>query len=345
MKEYLLSVGWKPTQYNKSKKTGLVTSPKLTEDSFDSIKDGTGQLVARRNVIVHRRRTVENYKDPSGKGILSKVREDGRVPATGILCGTPTARTTHSGAVCNVPGVGAILGSEMRELFHVKPPYVQLGSDLEGIEGNVMAHHTYNYDGGIIYDGLLGAGDWHLFNAVNIYTPFRPTRPISRGAGKAITYSLIYGTGIAALALSLGISHKKAKELYNYFWESNEGLGKLKKALEKYYKHYGFLKGIDGRQLRVRHEYKLLNNLFQSNAAIIFKKWGTLANRRLREDGLDCQQIISYHDEYQYRCHEEHAECSIGIINQAAIDAGLHFNVRPPILTDTKVGMNWKDCH
>lgn len=99
VKEYLLSVGWIPTQYNINKETREPTSPKLTEDSFKSIKDDTGRLVARRNILVHRRRTIQNYDDPENKGILSCIRDDGRVPAQGITCATPTSRSKHMRAV------------------------------------------------------------------------------------------------------------------------------------------------------------------------------------------------------------------------------------------------------
>lgn len=99
IKDYLLSVGWIPTEYNINKETKIRTSPKLTEDSYSSIKDDTGKLVARRNILVHRRRTLENFKDPENKGILSFIRGDGRVPAQGIVCGTPTGRTKHTGAI------------------------------------------------------------------------------------------------------------------------------------------------------------------------------------------------------------------------------------------------------
>lgn len=95
VKDYLLSVGWIPTQYNINKETREPTSPKLTEDSFGSIKDDTGILLARRAVLVHRRRQIENYKDPENKGLLAYVRDDGRIPAAGITCATPTGRTAH----------------------------------------------------------------------------------------------------------------------------------------------------------------------------------------------------------------------------------------------------------
>lgn len=95
VKSYLLSVGWVPTQYNINKETREKTSPKLTEDSFGSIQDDTGILLARRAVLVARRRLIQNLKDPDNKGLLSYVRSDGKIPAGSIPCATNTGRTKH----------------------------------------------------------------------------------------------------------------------------------------------------------------------------------------------------------------------------------------------------------
>ena len=99
VKDYLLSVGWQPTKWNKSKTDGRITSPKLTEDSFDSIEGDLGKLIARRGILRHRRNSVQNYEDPENKGIIAQVRSDGRVAAEVITCNTPTGRSTHRGAV------------------------------------------------------------------------------------------------------------------------------------------------------------------------------------------------------------------------------------------------------
>lgn len=192
VKDYLLTQGWKPTQWNINKETRERTSPKLTEDSFSSIKGDLGQMLAKRNVLRHRRNTLKNFNDDT-KGILNLVRADGTVPADANTLATPTSRMAHRGAVCNVPGGDAILGEEMRRCFCVKEPYRMLGADLDAIEARVMAHFTMPYDDGAIARDLLvkkGEPDWHTKNAEEIYTPYRPDRPVSRGGGKGISYML-----------------------------------------------------------------------------------------------------------------------------------------------------------
>lgn len=185
VKKYLLSVGWIPTQYNINKETRELTSPKLTEDSFSSIKDDTGKLVARRNILVHRRRTIQNYDDPENKGILSFLRDDGRVPAEGITCATPTSRSKHMKAVCNIPKAkpNVVYGKEMRRLFCVKPPDLMIGADLCSIEANITGHHASVFDNGEYWDVIASVPDIHQYNADLINN--------TRDVAKSFQYALV----------------------------------------------------------------------------------------------------------------------------------------------------------
>ncbi|AZV02151.1 DNA polymerase [Pectobacterium phage Arno162] len=93
----------------------LRTSPKLTEDSFDTIEGELGQGIARYNTLQHRRRTMENSKDEE-KGWLNQIRFDGRLSAGATVHGTSTGRMTQWGIV-NVPSGAAVFGSPMREVW------------------------------------------------------------------------------------------------------------------------------------------------------------------------------------------------------------------------------------
>lgn len=59
----------------------LVSSPKLTEDDYEQLPEGIGRKIAEYNTYTHRRNFLENKEDPENKGILSYLREDGRIPA------------------------------------------------------------------------------------------------------------------------------------------------------------------------------------------------------------------------------------------------------------------------
>lgn len=84
---------WEPTEYTDK------GSPKLTEDSFDSIESSIdpdlGKTLKYYLITKSRRTNVKNFKDPT-KGWLNNVRPDGRVTPVNHTMGTPTARSRHS---------------------------------------------------------------------------------------------------------------------------------------------------------------------------------------------------------------------------------------------------------
>jgi len=161
VKEYLLSLGWRPTEFN-YKKDGkrivkddngkpIVTSAKLS--NLESLTDGTGSKISRRILLSHRRNQI--------RGWTERVRADGRLEAGGVSCSTNTARCTHKN-IANVPKAAddIFLGKAMRGLFISKPGYVLIGADLDQLEARVAANYTYPYDNGE-YADLLLKGDPH----------------------------------------------------------------------------------------------------------------------------------------------------------------------------------------
>lgn len=339
VKKYLLSAGWVPTQYNKNKETGQQTSPKLTEDSFDSIQGDTGKLLARRAVLVHRRRQIENYKDPENKGFISFIRDDGRLPAEGITCATPTGRTKHKGAVVNIPKADpkVILGQEMRELFYCIPPYLMMGSDLASIETRVLAHCCWEFDGGAYWNHVNTVPDIHQYNADLL--------GCSRNLAKSVQYATFYGAGAGKIATLLGCVTNEAQDKLDAFWEGNKGIKRLVDYLYKFYKKNKYIVGLDGRKLQIRGEHKLLNTLIQSAAGIIFKRWDVIVTRELIEKQIDCTPIIRMHDEIQYRVHKDVADISQEIVLRGAASAGEYYSLKVPIAADCKLGGCWADTH
>lgn len=164
LKDFLFSLGWQPDEWNYNKETKEKTSPKITLSSLESIgSSDLGKWVGRYYTLRHRRNFLENINDPDNKGILSLLREDGRIEADAMTCNTKTSRMSHIG-VCNVPKAGSIYGEELREIFRVYDPYVMCGSDLAAIEARLIGHYTHYFDAGIMAKELL-EGDIHTKNA------------------------------------------------------------------------------------------------------------------------------------------------------------------------------------
>lgn len=107
VKNFLLSLGWEPTEWNKKKDvygnflknpdgSYVNGSPKLTEDSFDTIPEGIGQDIAKYNTLMHRRRTFINDEDEN-KGWLNLLDECDRIRAGASVFATSTGRHSQFG--------------------------------------------------------------------------------------------------------------------------------------------------------------------------------------------------------------------------------------------------------
>lgn len=369
VKEFLFTQGWIPTTWNYKKDSNgrkikidgqyIKASPKLTEDSYATIRGETGKLIARRNILVHRRRSIFNVDSKGGmKGYLNLTRSsDGKIEARGIPQGTNTGRYRHS-VLVNVPKSDpkVVYGKEMRELFTVRPGYVMLGTDASALEARMEAHYCYDFEGGIEYAFDLVDGDIHAKNATFFGT--------DRDGAKSPKYCLTYGGQPPTLADTVGCSLESAQRMFNNFWEGNTALSGFKESVEREYrsngttvsvpqrggwiKHTtrnGWIMGLDGRKIMIRSPHSAVNAKFQSGGSIIVKMATILMNKWIRQEGLDANQIIHMHDEIQFEVHPKDVEAMTAICHRAWKAAGEFFNLNVPIVGSVKVGANWAETH
>jgi len=326
IKDYLLTQGWQPTTYTEK------GSPKLTEDSYHSVKGDVGRLLAKKNVLTHRLNMVRNPSKE--KGFIYMVRDDGCIEADAITLGAATGRYAHIG-VANLPRPTTAYGAEIRSLFCVPESRIMLGWDLSGIENRIAAHYLSAYDKGVFAKEVL-EGDFHQTTADAI--------GISRNEAKTFRYMTLYGGRPKKIAATMGWKLAKARKVYKAFWEKEKALTKLQKALESAIKK-GYIKGLDGRKLYPRSQHALINFLFQSAATIVFKKALVLMNEGLDRASIDWKQLIAYHDEAQLEICEKDVDIVSEVVQHSVQAAGEYYNLTVPIECDIKVGRNWADCH
>lgn len=336
IKDYLLTQGWTPTEFTDK------GSPKLTEDSFDSVKGEIPEKVARRNVLMHRSRMLENTnKAGEEKGLINLIRKDGRITAGGIPQGTPTGRYRHLGIV-NIPRVGTPYGAELRALFQPRAGWVQMGVDASALEARMEAHYCYDYPGGVDYAKELLDGDIHQKNADKY--------GVTRSVAKGLKYACSYGAQPKKISLTIKCSIVKARRLFNNFWRGSTALSALKDDLTAIWesrggKEGGYLKGLDGRKLYPRSEHSIVNMLFQSAGSIVVKYATIHVDRQVTEEKLHAKQMLHFHDEFQYEVHKGSVERLEEISLQSFVDSGIHFGMNVPIAGEAKTGSNWAECH
>lgn len=231
-----------------------------------------------------------------------RLEFDGRLSAE-ISGYTPTFRVRHRTVVnCPKADPKVLLGAEMRDLFTVEEGNWYTNADAAALENRTVAAYTMKYDGGKFADIVLN-GDSHTHNSFaffpEIADKFDPTevglkdRPDFkpyRNKAKTGAYLLAYGGGVAKLASSLGLTKAEAQRSYDNYWKMNEGLGKLKEAVEKYYDTKGQKKHIpawDGRLLSARGKNILINLAGQSCGAIAMSYAGCFMDNWLGDIYLD----------------------------------------------------------
>lgn len=350
IKEYLLSVGWEPTEWN-YKKDGrrlekdangepIPTSPKLTEDSFESLFDDTGKLVAERITLCHRRSQIQGWIDA--------VRPDGRIGAGGNSVGTNTGRVTHR-VVVNVPKAEdkVFYGKEMRSLFTVPAGKRLVGADLSALEDRLAGHHTFKYDGGKYAEELL-KGDPHQKTA-DLFG-------CSRHKGKTANHALKYGAQFPKLATIIECSPEKAKKLWFTWWDNHPSLKALKEALERALEKRGFLKGnklskdafikgIDGRKIFLRSAHSIMNARIQNAGSVVNKLTTIYIQEGVEANWLDAHFVGNFHDESQSEVAEDDVEEYRKIVSQAVDRVNDFFKFKIPMGIESKVGSNWMETH
>jgi hypothetical protein len=371
VKAYLLTQGWIPTEWNykKNSKTGrfvyddrgnkIPTGPKLTEESYESIRGDIGKKIALRNVLKHRRGMLQSFKHPTTKGLINLVRSDGRIPAEAFPQAAITGRYRHM-KVVNIPSATAdkktgelvwypdkqdkLFGTELRSLFYCPDPdYVMVGIDADGLEGRINAHYCHPFEGGEQHAYDMIDGDIHAKNAKIFGTTRKDSKPAF--------YCLMYGGQPGKLAQTLGCNIKKGKQLFNAYWDGNPALKGFRDYVERTYeerggKRGGYLVGLDGRKLSVRSSHAMVNLMFQSAGNIVVKTATCyLWNVWLPKTDIRAYLVLHMHDEFQALVHKDDVDRYVELAERAFPAAGKYYNLNVPITGTCKLGRTWADTH
>ena len=333
LKEYFLSIGWVPTEWNYDKETGEPTSPKLTEDISKTVGTEVGRAISDRRIYSHRRSQIQGW--------LNRVRGDGRLSAGANTCGTNTGRFRHH-TVVNVPAndPDVIFGKEMRSLFIASPGRKFIGHDASGLELRMLAHYMGDED----YIQEILHGDIHTYNQ-------KLAGLETRKQAKTFIYAFIYGAGDAKLGSIIGGTASDGAALRRRFLKALPALDRLIKRVKQASKK-GWLKGLDGRKVWMRRysdgrimERKALNTLLQSAGAIVMKKSMCILDQDVRTSDLDVWKVIDMHDEAQADVAANDAEYYAELAVNSIVKAGEYFNLKIPLAAEAKIGMNWAETH
>lgn len=336
VKTYLRSIGWIPVEWNINRETGQVTSPKLTEDSYDSLKTDIGRQIALYLKLKHRRSLVQGLRkivwvDKEGENRISQ-----RVSGM-----TPTFRCTHKGIV-NIPGGDAIFGLAIRSIFKAPKGYKMLGVDAKSCQLRMLCHYMRDpiYTEAVMNGSSKDGTDIHSVN-------MKLTEGLLtlRTQAKRFIYGLLFGAGNPKLGAILGGTKADGLRLREVFMDKLPTLKQLLDALERTWKAKGYLVGLDGRKVYVRKKHQLLVYLVQSAEGILMRWALALLDNWGFFDKFDVELVGFIHDEYQFYVREDQAELAAEWVLSAISHASHYLKLTVPAEGDPAVGDTWMDTH
>ncbi len=357
----------------------VLTTPKMTEESMDTVQGDLGKLVMQRMVWAHRRSLLQ--------GLVDQVRPDGRLEGSANPCATPTGRMRHR-VVVNIPAARSPFGPEIRGLFQGTPdagewkwtvlrrdigenervrPFTNIveefkkgkwkpvgkhkvyvpanqmvfvGYDGAGLELRMLASYINNPE----YTKEVVEGDVHTANQIAAGLP-------TRDDAKTFIYAFIYGAGDAKIGTIIGGTRADGARLRAQFLEANPDLAALIERVKQEAER-GYLEGLDGRKLTMRRSesgdvmiHKALNTLLQAAGAIVMKWAMVLLDERVRRLNLRAWKVLDIHDEGQWECHPEDLIALRGQMEICVRDAGVLLGVNCPLASDSIAGRSWYDTH
>ena len=329
--------GWKPTEYTAD------GHAKVDEKVLSSLPYPPAKDISKLFLIEKRIGQLAE-----GEQAWLRLVKDGRIHGGCNTNGAISGRVTHVRPnLATVPRVGNPYGKECRSLFIPRSGNVLCGFDASGLELRCAAHYLATYDSGA-YIETVTKGDPHTENqkAAGLST---------RDQSKTFIYALIYGAGfqklgsIAKPEASESEQIAEGKRLKRKFFGNIPAFERLITAIKTKFRTVGYLKGLDGRELRIRSEHSSVNLLFQSAGAIIMKQ--TLINfwKMMEEKGevhqRDYWLVVNVHDEFQWECDKSISIKSGLIARKAIAKAQVDLGVRCPLAGEYMVGMNWSETH
>jgi len=258
-------------------------------------------------------------------------RMHGRVNTLGAI----SNRMTHNSPnVAQVPSPKSKYGKECRSLFGCRRGYKLVGCDASGLELRCLAHYMNDP----VYTKELLEGDIHTANQVAAGLP-------DRNSAKTFIYGFLYGGGDAKIGQIVGGNAKIGKKLKEQFLNSTPALKKLRDGILHVTSFRKWLKGLDGRIIRVRSSHSALNSLLQGAGAIVCKHWLIEFMSQLDKAGIYAEPCANIHDEANVEVLEKDAEQVAKIMEQAFLTVTKTLKSNCLLEGEAKIGNTWYEVH
>jgi len=316
----LMDKGWKPNNFTP---TG---HPIVDEGTLKYVDIPEAQKIAHYLLLQKRVSQVKSW--------LDVVQDDGKVHGRVMTLKAISGRMAHNSPnMAQIPAVYSPYGNECRAVWITSnDKYKLLGCDASSLELRCLAH----YMGDDKFTREVVGGDIHTANQNAAGLP-------TRDSAKTFIYALIYGAGPAKIGSIVGGGATEGKNIMSKFMSNMPALKSLRDKIDKAALS-GYIRGLDGRLLKVRQQHAAANLLLQGAGAIICKEWLRQITLAVRQD-FNYRLVASIHDEYQFEVQADQAE-RFGLLTQRAMKrVEKELNVLCPLDSEFKIGNNWAETH
>lgn len=224
-------------------------------------------------------------------------RSDGRIHCNLNQGGTATGRFSSSSP--NLQNLSdedeADTAFPIRKAFTASPGCTLLSIDYQAMEYRLMLDYAGQLD---VIEEVKNGKDLHQACA--------DLMGVNRKEAKTISFSLLYGAGIAKLAASLGVPESRAKELKNKYFSTLPKVQELIRGIINIAKRRQYVFNILGRPLHFPDSnwaYKAPNYVIQSGCADIMRiaLCGIHEILKTKKSKL----LLQIHDEVIIELHED----------------------------------------
>lgn len=358
IKDWLLSLGWKPITFDYKKKKD--DSGKTYTDNIPQIRkevkgekllcDSVRRLVDKEPAIEHLEGlTILTHRIGILKGYLKNVDEEGYLQAR-ISGLTNTLRFKHS-VIVNLPGVGKPYGKYVRGVLIAPEGYELCGSDMSSLEDRVKQHYMWDFDPDYVREMQTEGWDPHL-NLAEFAGALTPEQVQNHKDGtenhsrvrhlyKQANYSCTYGSGGKKLALTLDIPIKEGQSIVDAYRGKNWAIDKIAESCKT--KTIGSQKWLYNPISRfwysLRHDKDKFSTLNQGSGVFCFDVW--IKNFRAVRSQITGQ----YHDECILTIKKGNREQCTRLLRDAIDKTNKQLKLNRELDIDIQFGDNYAEIH
>ena len=277
---------------------------------------------------------------------------DGRIHTTFNQAGAATGRLSSANPnLQNIP-IRTKLGREIRGAFIAASGYELVSFDYSQLELRLAA--SLSGDKGLIV-AFHSGDDIHTRTASAVFhvVPEAVT-PDMRRYAKTINFGILYGMGVRALAVGMGVTHDEAEKYLRAYNETFPGIEELRLRIIDDGKRKGFVETIFGRKryipnlrssfdfVRKEAERMAMNAPIQGTAADLIKRAMIEISKKynLRDIHEPVHLLLQVHDELLF-------EIKKNLVKEVVPEIKRIMEIAPevvvPIVVDVKHGPSWQD--